>query len=439
MSEIYRPGFWCDVCVLADGRFAHVVAEGAFVNVYVDGLLLWRTKAGRGLMELRCAFALGRVVAIGIEQDSSATARDGGTVYLVTREDAKPLGLGFGAQAVGIDGTFAYVVRSNQSYDRIRIDNGEDEHLPHGVPGSSQGISYEEPDVMIRWADTSRSLRFAGLTLTFPNARGSVLVGQADPPQCAGFIVPGGAFTAFMGDAFEPHVAQSGDRYAIVARTPKGAAYVEVPPFPAFVSAQPSPPPPPVKPPDPKPEPVPMSSVNHLDVVQRVLQTGIRPDGSLAGNFAFIAAVQGAVRDGAGFVKSSAGGENTIPYHGGFVRTSRLIYADGHLYKLIADAGPGAANTPEWADEGMDDPGLFVAAVPDSGAPPADPPPQPLPAPPAPSVDLSPLLDRIAALDARVAALEQKPAPVAPTYRVVSSTGRTFGHSHSVNVNLEPK
>lgn len=170
---------------------------------------------------------------------------------------------------------------------------------------------------------------------------------------------------------------------------------------------------PPVVPPTPVPtKPEPSMSVNHLDIVQRVAQT-TKPDGTLDGNFAFISAVRMAANDGAGFVKSAAGKENTIGYGDGFVRTSRLVYADGHMYKLIADAGPGGANRPQWADEGMDDPALFVKAA--EVSPKTEPPPPE----PQPGVDVAPDIARlnrqVAVLTARYDELKDLIANLRPT------------------------
>lgn len=274
MNVVFRPGFWTDATDLPDGRFVQVTSDltppvRAFDGA--TGALLWSRDVGRGLANLRCAtFSDGRVFAIGTEHDSAPNKTDGGTAFLVTSVSTQPLGLTFGVQPVAIDSTYVYIVRSGQSYERLRLDNGQAETFPHGVPGSSQGILDVEPGGVIRWADTSRTKVIVGITLTFPNTRGlvdAITVGQTDPAQIAGVFqttdisthpprrvdLP---FTAINGVGFEPHVAQSGDRYAIVARTPKGAAYIEGPPFPSFIGAAPPPDPPPVVVPPATPPPI---------------------------------------------------------------------------------------------------------------------------------------------------------------------------------------
>jgi hypothetical protein len=242
MEPIYRPGYWCDVCVRPDGTFVHVTTEGALIRVY-SGSISSASGAPEPLGFCRCAADEHAVYSIH-------QGRDTGTAWLHTPQGWKSLGLTYGVQPVAIDAVYAYVVRSTRSYDRIRLATGEIESLAHGVPGSSQGISDVEPDGTIRWADTSRTEVIDGRTLTYPNERGQIIVAQMDPPQIGGvaqlFDENGDPyyewFTAFPGLAFEPHLARSGDRYVACARTPEGAAYIEIPPFPAFISISTPPP-----------------------------------------------------------------------------------------------------------------------------------------------------------------------------------------------------
>lgn len=57
------------------------------------------------------------------------------------------------------------------------------------------------------------------------------------------------------------------------------------------------------------------------------------------------------------------GGENTTPWMGYSFSISRICYPDGHIYKVVSDAGPGGANGVSWADNGYVDPSLYVAAI----------------------------------------------------------------------------
>ena len=43
-------------------------------------------------------------------------------------------------------------------------------------------------------------------------------------------------------------------------------------------------------------------------------------------------------------------GENTVPWLGFTFSASRVCFPDGHIFKIIGDAGPGGNNSPGWAD-----------------------------------------------------------------------------------------
>ena len=57
------------------------------------------------------------------------------------------------------------------------------------------------------------------------------------------------------------------------------------------------------------------------------------------------------------------GGENTTSWMGYSFSISRICYPDGHIYKVVSDAGPGGANGVSWSDNGYVDPSLYVAAM----------------------------------------------------------------------------
>lgn len=52
---------------------------------------------------------------------------------------------------------------------------------------------------------------------------------------------------------------------------------------------------------------------------------------------------------GGGLLLKSSG-ENTVPWLGFTFSASRICFSNGHIYKIIGDAGPGGANTPGYAD-----------------------------------------------------------------------------------------
>src|SRR6185503_853946 len=43
-------------------------------------------------------------------------------------------------------------------------------------------------------------------------------------------------------------------------------------------------------------------------------------------------------------------GENVVPWLGINFSASRICFPDGHIFKIIGDAGPGGNNSPGWAD-----------------------------------------------------------------------------------------
>ena len=66
--------------------------------------------------------------------------------------------------------------------------------------------------------------------------------------------------------------------------------------------------------------------------------------------------------EGAGLLIKE-GGENVVTWQGHPFSASRICYPDGHIYKVIGDAGPGGANSPGWSDNGFVDKKLYVAAI----------------------------------------------------------------------------
>jgi hypothetical protein len=56
-------------------------------------------------------------------------------------------------------------------------------------------------------------------------------------------------------------------------------------------------------------------------------------------------------------------GENTVPWLSQTFSASRVCFPDGHIYKIIGDAGPGGANSPAWGDNDFVDPSSYVAAM----------------------------------------------------------------------------
>jgi hypothetical protein len=89
----------------------------------------------------------------------------------------------------------------------------------------------------------------------------------------------------------------------------------------------------------------------------------IRPKNSV-GDLEVIKRVAWLLRgEGAGLL-IKAGGENVVLWQGYSLSATRICYPDGHIYKLIGDAGPGGANSPGWADNNdFVDKSLYVPAI----------------------------------------------------------------------------
>jgi len=67
--------------------------------------------------------------------------------------------------------------------------------------------------------------------------------------------------------------------------------------------------------------------------------------------------------EGAGLLIKN-GGENITAWRGYLFSSSRIVYPDGHLIKVIYDAGVGGANGPSWQDSGdFVDRSLYVPAM----------------------------------------------------------------------------
>lgn len=88
---------------------------------------------------------------------------------------------------------------------------------------------------------------------------------------------------------------------------------------------------------------------------------------------------------GCGLLERQNGGEGITVINGKNYSIKRVIFDNGHLFKLLIDSGVGGANTPEWADEGFLDlngpdtfhPALNPATLESEPSP--DPDPEPLP------------------------------------------------------------
>jgi len=69
------------------------------------------------------------------------------------------------------------------------------------------------------------------------------------------------------------------------------------------------------------------------------------------------------LRSSGGGLLLKGSGENTVPWLGQTFSATRVCFPDGHIYKIIGDAGPGGGNTPGWGDNDFVDPSLYVRAI----------------------------------------------------------------------------
>jgi hypothetical protein len=66
--------------------------------------------------------------------------------------------------------------------------------------------------------------------------------------------------------------------------------------------------------------------------------------------------------DGAGLLIKESG-ENVVRWAGYSFSATRICFPDGHIYKIISDAGPGGANSPSFSDNDFVDRSLYVPAI----------------------------------------------------------------------------
>lgn len=181
----------------------------------------------------------------------------------------------------------------------------------------------------------------------------------------------------------------------------------------APITPQPAPPPIilpspiPAPTPAPSPEPTPVSFPNHIDVVQRIRA---QYPASLTAEQCFavtnaVAADPAVAADGWGLTKAPAGGEGVI-VNGQNYRLDKLCHPSGFINDILGGTpGPASAQWGPNADANGNA-SNWAPPVGVSAPPPQQPPPSPF--------DPSALLAQIAALGARVKALESKPDPVVP-------------------------
>ena len=104
------------------------------------------------------------------------------------------------------------------------------------------------------------------------------------------------------------------------------------------------------------------ASLTNKGALVNCVHAAVRPTNSV-GDFEVVKRVAWLLRgEGAGLLIKS-GGENVVLWQGYSLSATRLCYRDGHIYKIISDAGPGGTNGPGFADNGFVDLALHVPAI----------------------------------------------------------------------------
>jgi hypothetical protein len=97
--------------------------------------------------------------------------------------------------------------------------------------------------------------------------------------------------------------------------------------------------------------------------LSQCVHDAINPGGSLAKAFEVTKRIAWLGRSqGLGLLIKN-GGENTIGWQGLSFSVSRVCYPDGHIWKVLSDAGEGGTNGATWSDNDFVDKSLYVPAI----------------------------------------------------------------------------
>jgi hypothetical protein len=102
--------------------------------------------------------------------------------------------------------------------------------------------------------------------------------------------------------------------------------------------------------------------VNNKPELVKCIHATINPHNEVEA-FEVTKRVAWALRGEGGGLLIKNGGENVVSWLGYNFSASRICYPDGHIYKVISDAGPGGANGPGWSDNDYVDRSLYVPAI----------------------------------------------------------------------------
>lgn len=105
------------------------------------------------------------------------------------------------------------------------------------------------------------------------------------------------------------------------------------------------------------------SLVSDKPALSQCIHDTINPGGDADLAFEVTKRIAWALRgEGAGLLIKN-GGENIISWKGYSFSLSRICYPDGHIWKVLTDAGPGGTNGANWSDNDYVDKSLYVPAI----------------------------------------------------------------------------
>jgi hypothetical protein len=234
---------WCDVTGTRDGFLMACAVPNGIVVVDSGLALVWRF----------LSIPEGWLLYVTIDDDGHTAigqGHDTDTAYLVNRTRALAVGKCHGQDCVRLRKGRAYILRPpGDRYDVLDARTGAFLKAV-ACPPTSQGFAdvTDADEVIFRDGHHTRTLY--GRTLSRPHWNDDLVIGQqgsaGDRIEAFWTGAPRG-ITVLPGPAYEPHVARDPLdplRYAICARTPKGAALALLsPPYPAdeFFTDEPRP------------------------------------------------------------------------------------------------------------------------------------------------------------------------------------------------------
>ena len=92
------------------------------------------------------------------------------------------------------------------------------------------------------------------------------------------------------------------------------------------------------------------------------VHAAVHPTNSV-GDFEVVKRVAWLVRGNGGGLLIKTSGENILSWQGYSFSASRMCFSNGQIYKVIASAGVGGENTPDFSDNGFIDPSQCVPAI----------------------------------------------------------------------------